>query len=255
MVSIKMSSVHSFVNEEFYKEVFPFWNQAEDYFWAGFWDLYPYLDECFRDIDCPRVLDVGCANGRWFNFLEFCFPEKNFVKVGIDFVDEFKMVNNFEFKKMDISDFSKNSPFDLFLNSEHNQQNFVGFDLVTCFGVYHHIQFKETRLEITKSLAKLLKSKDSGFVLTRWNFLLLERLRAHVLKPEQVKHLLDLSQWEKGDYFLKWDKGISGIRYANMLDIFEIKSMLQKSGLKCYQSYQADDKNENRNSYYLCKLL
>jgi SAM-dependent methyltransferase len=228
------------LNTKFYKEVFEVWNNDPNYFWAGFWYLYPYLDKLFKDKTECRVLDIGCANGRFFNFLEFCFPEKKFVKVGIDFVD-FPSVNNFEFINMDIS---KDKFFDW--KSEK-------FDLVIMFGVYHHIYGKTTRQRITDKVNELLS--DHGlFVFTRWNFLMLERLRKHILNPEEMKEFditFYLDQYELGDYYLKWDKNKTSVRFANMMDVYEIETMLDNSRLHCFASYYADDKLENRNSYFL----
>jgi SAM-dependent methyltransferase len=226
------------VNNQFYQDIFKIWNNEPDYYWDGFWYLYPYLDQCFAGIDKPRVLDIGSANGRFFNFLEFCFPDKEFVKVGIDFVD-FEMVNDFEFIKCDIS-----KPE--FLDLELGQ-----FDLVTAFGVFHHIQSQQVRDNITKKINNLLYIKGL-YVFTRWNFLLLNRLRKHILPPTQIPSF-DPVNLEVGDYFLKWDKGQYSIRFANFMDIEQIDNMLNQGNLNCIASFDADDKTENRNSYFICK--
>ncbi len=227
------------VNTQFYQDIFKIWNNEPDYYWDGFWYLYSYFDQCLEGIDSPRVLDIGSANGRFFNFLEFCWPEKTFIKVGIDFVD-FKMVNNYDFIKCDIS---KEQFLDLDLGK---------FDLITAFGVFHHIQSQQVRNTITNKISSML-SDNGVFVFTRWNFLLLNRLRKHILTPEQIPNF-DASSLELGDYFLKWDKGQYSIRYANFMDIFQIEQMLYKSNLKCLNSFNADDKTENRNSYFICNL-
>ena len=229
------------LNTKFYEDVFQVWNNDPNYFWVGFWYLYPYLDQLFQGNDNPRVLDIGCANGRFFNFLEFCFPDKNFTKVGIDFVD-FPGVNNFEFIKMDI------------ITQEFFDYKAEKFDLILMFGVYHHIYGKANRQKITDKVNTLLSDKGM-FVFTRWNFLMLERLRKHILKPTQLAEYditFYLDQYEMGDYYLNWDKNANSARFANIMDVYEIETMLSNSNLECKLSYYADDKNENRNSYFVC---
>jgi SAM-dependent methyltransferase len=230
------------INQEFYNNIFPIWNNSPDYFWDGFWDLYPYIHQLIDGRGVMRVLDVGCANGRFFNFLELCFPEVVWEKVGIDFVP-FVMVNQFKFVEVDVS------------TVDISQLGLGEFDLITMFGVYHHIQGQATRDNLTQTISKML-SGQSLFVFTRWNFLMLNRLRNHILGPEQLPDYsiqLDLNTWELGDYYLKWDKGISSVRYANMMDVYEISGMLKAANLTCLYNYNADDKLQNRNTYFICQ--
>jgi hypothetical protein len=231
----------STINAKFYQQIFPIWNNDPSYFWAGFWYLYPYLDQMFAGRKDVRVMDIGCANGRFFNFLEFCWPEVRFDKVGVDFVD-FETVNDFKFVKMDIS------------KDEFNQFDEGKFDLITLFGVYHHIQGQQLRTSITAKCCKML-TDQSLFVFTRWNFLYLKRLRSHVLGPLELSKFgisLDLKKLELGDYYLKWDKINSSVRFSNFMDIQDVDEIITKSGLKCEVSFDADDKNENRNTYFVC---
>lgn len=230
------------INQQFYTNIFKIWNNDPNYFWDGFWYLYPNLDQLFSGKDKVKVLDIGSANGRFFNFLEFCFPEITFEKIGIDFVD-FPPVNEFKFIKMDISEPE-------FLDIDLGE-----FDLITMFGVYHHIQYAAIRDRITSKVCKTLKP-DGLFVFTRWNFLLLNRLRKHIIGPLELKEKsidLNLTKLELGDYYLKWDKGEYSIRFANYMDIAVIDNMLTQANLKCILSFKADDKSENRNSYFVCK--
>jgi SAM-dependent methyltransferase len=232
------------INTKFYQDIFSVWNNDPHYYWSGFWLLYSYLDICFANKKEIKVLDVGCANGRFFNFLEFCFPEKKFIKIGLDFVD-FPVVNEFEFIKIDIT------------SQEFQNLEIGSFDLVTMFGVYHHIQGAKVRQEITNKISKFLK-KESLFIFTRWNFLMLDRLRRHILKPHELDNYnikLDLLKLEMGDYYLKWDKNKEGVRFANIMDVYEIESMLKQANMSCKESYNCDDKNENRNTYFVCNLI
>jgi SAM-dependent methyltransferase len=236
------------VNKKFYSEVFETWNQSPEYYWAGFWDLYPYLCLCFKEKTSVKVLDIGCANGRWFNFLEYCFPEIVFEKYGLDFID-FPFVNDFSFQILDIT----TPEFVDFCNLVINLKS---FDLITMFGVYHHIQGQKKRECITKNLQNLM-TENGTFIFTRWNFLLLERLRKHIIKPLELPDSIkiDLETWEKGDYYLKWEKGKYGIRFANFMDCWEIEMLLKAGSLKCIASFDADDKLDNRNTYFVTKIL
>lgn len=255
-------------NKIFYSQVFDTWNNEATYYWDGFYILYPIIEQLLVSTGKThfRILDVGCANGRWFNFIEMCFPEYTFEKIGIDLVD-FKsihgLVNDFDFKVVNIED---SDEMDKFVDTAGY------FDIITLFGVYHHIQGREVRQTITKKLSTIL-NYEGRYIFTRWNFLKMNRLRNHILYPNDLEQLADCNnsvgnynnsnentipkidylKWEKGDYYLKWDKSKFGIRYANMLDNIEIAGMLYNSILSCRYTFDSDDKQNNRNSYYVCK--
>jgi hypothetical protein len=64
---------------------------------------------------------------------------------------------------------------------------------------------------------------------------------------------LNLKTLELGDYYLKWDKVQKSIRFSNIMDVYELETMLSISNFRCIASYNADDKNENKNTYFVCK--
>jgi SAM-dependent methyltransferase len=260
---LDFSQLTNSINTRFYGEVFETWNNQDDYYWPGFWDLYPFIDQVFKKIEQEekrsvfKVIDLGCANGRFLNFLEFVFPEYKFIKTGIDFVD-FKMVNDTNFVKLDLT----SEDFKTWVLANHKQ-----YDLVTLFGVYHHIQGQHNRDQLTSNIINLM-SDNALYVFTRWNFLTFPRLKKHIVFRDDLQQIaidhpsfsnivnqisLNYSNFEFGDYILKWNKIKFGLRFANYMDQLEIQIMIDKQGLKIVTQFDADDKTDNRNSYFVCQ--
>ena len=55
------------INMDFYRAVADDFDSSRDYYWAGWKKVLDYVRE--NDIDVKSVLDVGCGNGRFGEFV------------------------------------------------------------------------------------------------------------------------------------------------------------------------------------------
>ena len=87
----------------------------------------------------------------------------------------------------------------------------LAYSEIFAFAVLHHIPGADTRLELLKSLRRLIQ--DGGqLYLSNWQFLNSERLRGRILPWEMVG--LEDGQLDREDYLLDWRRGGLGLRYA-----------------------------------------
>jgi SAM-dependent methyltransferase len=265
------------VNWSFYEKIAKYWNNNSDYVWSGWQNLG--LENRFRDFSDIKVLDLGCGNGRFGIYLKKILEQNwnqkkliNLEYLGLDFSDfyfqnnknlEQKLNKNldnplesktfqtcsFKFKKVDLLDKNWN------LNLKKK------FDLISLFGVLHHIFDEQNRLETIKKASQLL-NKEGILVVTFWQFWKLERLKKRILDLEllQNQELLKtfgirLQDLEKNDFLLDWTKIETSYRFAHKFDELEITQIIQKSGLKKILDFEADDKTQNRNRYLVFQKL
>ena len=71
------------INRKFYKHVGDYFDSSRNYFWEGWTRLIPLLKELETKGDGAKVVDVGCGNARFLEFLcgEFDFSRLEYVGV------------------------------------------------------------------------------------------------------------------------------------------------------------------------------
>jgi 2-polyprenyl-3-methyl-5-hydroxy-6-metoxy-1,4-benzoquinol methylase len=119
--------------------------------WLEFFDFFSYLD------NNKKILDLGCGNGRLFQFLKE--NNLNFDYLGID-----KSENLLKIAK-------KNNLNTNFLNLDFNNLEKLEekkFDYLFAIASFHHLKGEKKRIDFLKKIKKLMK-KDSLFFLTNWN--------------------------------------------------------------------------------------
>ena len=211
------------LNRDFYsKNNESFDKSRKDNFWKGFENVKKYLKYG------QRILDLGCGNGR---FLEFLIKNNsNFNYLGVD--------NSADFITKDTQKYPSYKFLELDLVSNLDQIT-NKYDLVIVFGVTHHIPSYEYRKEWFQKLEGILSS-EGILVLSFWDF---NRDKADKeFKPERY-------QVEKNDFFLGWKGDFLCHRYCHLFDqeeIEEIKKIL--SNLRVLEEYSLDD-----NKYLILK--
>ena len=149
------------------------------------------------------ILDLGCGNGELAR--ELAKRGHRGPYLGLDFSlqllqDAERQSEGFSasFMQIDITQLSK-----------YGTQLAVpgGWSLITAFAVLHHIPSYEIRLNILRSVHGLLAA-DGKFILSNWQFLNSEKMRARILPWDAV----DLSPLtvDSGDYLLDWRSGGQG---------------------------------------------
>ena len=236
------------LNSDFYKSVAVDFDDSRQYFWQG-WEKIPPLLDTSKSI---RVADIGCGNGRFGQFLLEKCPETKLSYTGID---SSKSLLDFATKKLQGKIPALHLKEVDIVQAIQKKEDFLKnetFQLITSFGVFHHIPSFEFRLELLTYLASKL-SKDGYLIVSFWQFMNFERLRKKIISVEKdyASSSLDINfaDLEKNDYILDWNRGATALRYCHFIDAAETLKLVELSKMKLVTSYLADGKEGSVNSY------
>ena len=115
------------------------------------WDDFSVFDPFVKD--GMRILDVGCGNGRLFDYLR---KRRNIQYTGIDQNQKFIEIAKKNFKDSH-SDQQKFHTANILKPESLSVLGDQQFDLIFCIAVLHHIPTKELRLHELQTLEKYLK--------------------------------------------------------------------------------------------------
>ena len=177
-MNIETTDALNRINQRFYTAI------ADD-FSATRRDPWPGWSRAVRHLRCgegvaPRVLDLGCGNGRFANFLEAEWgPHYHYL--GIDSSEGLlgharTALSGIPRVEFDLLDFLPDTGT-LELPEGH-------FDLVALFGVLHHVPGFEMRRALLRALADLL-TPGGTLIIAAWQFGSEARFQSRILPWEQ----------------------------------------------------------------------
>jgi tRNA (uracil-5-)-methyltransferase TRM9 len=242
------------VNRTFYDHIGKYWNNSVDYSGDGWERLIPYIQELIDRTDekkVIKVLDIGAGNGRWYHFLRREFPFVNWDYTGVD-ISEFGKATEVVVEEM------KFIYLDILVDDWSSLGN--DYDLVISLGLIHHIPGEQLLEQFFDNYTKSMKSNSLG-VFTTWQYMRLDRLKKRIVvqnEKQRILTLLDISESElrEGDNFLEWVKVEKSIRFSHYFKTSEVIELLKKyPELELIDSYLADDKEQNRNEYFVVKKI
>jgi SAM-dependent methyltransferase len=123
-----------------------------------------------------------------------------------------------------------------------------GWNIITAFAVLHHIPSKEIRLDILRTVQRLL-AEEGRFVLSNWQFLSSEKLKTRI-KPWKEAAIRE-SDVEAGDYLLDWRSGGAGLRYVHHFTESELSVLAQESGFVVRETFYSDGVTGNLGLYQI----
>ncbi|MBU1085847.1 MAG: class I SAM-dependent methyltransferase [Candidatus Beckwithbacteria bacterium] len=222
------------LNIDFYEKVHEYFNTSRQFNWAGWGKLLSYLPTQAG----LKVLDVGCGNGRFGEFL--IKNDKKIDYVGIDNNQYLLDIAREKLPKAKLINQNILKPIHLIKS----------FDLICLFGVLHHVPGKEIRLQLLKALKKLLKP-NGLLVFTNWHFNKFKRFNSYIVPFEKVG--LKKEDVEENDYILDWKKGVTAYRYCHLMDDNELEEIKRKLKMKLVDKYVADAKSGQGNEYVILR--
>jgi SAM-dependent methyltransferase len=230
------------VNREFYGARAAAFDASRDAPWPGWSRVLEHVTA-----DAPRVLDVGCGNGRFAAFLAESGVRARYL--GIDGSDALlaaarrRQIPGAHFHR---AEFAAEDGADLPTGR---------FDLVAVFGLLHHIPGEARRRALLEALARRL-APGGVLALAFWRFGDFARFRTRVLPPSAWRSLpggpIDPEHLESGDHLLPFGAGGTP-RYCHHTDEAESERLTAALPLVRADHYLADGREGTLNRYVLLR--
>ena len=197
---------------------------------------WPELGFLFRDVEKgEQVLDLGCGNGRYFDFLK----DKDVKYQGVDFS---KALIDLAKEKYPQADFLAADAFNLPFSD-----NF--FDKIYSIAVFHHIPSTELRLEFLKEAKRVLKP-GGKIILTVWKFG--SGKRSFLMAKNFFLKLFGLSNLDPGDALEPWFE--KGERYYHLFSKEELAYSAKRAGFKIKEAgVVRSEKGFRQNIYFIAQ--
>lgn len=211
-----------------------FYEQFGDSFSATRQRLQPGVRRILDSLGAvDSVLDLGCGNG---HFLREVFQRNHSAALlGVDFslplLRDAGTSLEVEFREIQLSKLSEFS--NQLLITDH-------WSLITCFATLHHIPSEAIRLDVLKTIRKLLKP-DGKFYLSNWQFLNSPKLTARIQPWSRIG--LSDADVDAGDYLLDWRSGGEGLRYAHHFSAEELHGLAEQAGFEVEAEFLSDGEN------------
>ncbi len=221
------------INHEFY-------NRFGDQFSATRQRLQPgvkkILDSIQEDVS---VLDLGCGNGHFLR--EISKRGHKQPLLGVDFslplLRDAESAPGVIFREVDLSQLSA-------FNEQLSTPG--GWDVITMFATLHHIPSVEMRLDILRTVKKLLKPAGK-FILSNWQFLNSAKLKSRIQPWDRVG--INENDLDQDDYLLDWRSGGEGLRYAHHFSAQELLGLAGQVEMRVTASFPSDGDGGNLGLY------
>lgn len=213
------------INRQFYETTAADFDATRSHAWQGWQRLLPYLTLPLR------VLDVGCGNGRFGVFLaDHLLPSETPLEYhGIDNSPALLAFAQADLAKIPHLRFTLTEQ-DII---EHPTLPTNTYDLVTLFGVIHHVPGQQNRVDLMRRLAACV-APGGLLAFATWRFYEHERFR------ERIVPWSDDMEVEVGDYLLDWRRGATALRYCHYVDDAEQAALVAAAEIPEILTYRSD---------------
>jgi SAM-dependent methyltransferase len=181
----------------------------------------------------PRVLDVGCGDGRFGRFL--LSRGRAVEYVGVDSAAELLAAAE-----------GVGQTLRRDLSQPGGLRDLGHYDLIACLSTLQHIPGRDNRARLLGEMAGCLAS-GGHVALANWQFLGSQRQRRKLRPWSEVG--LATADVEQGDYLLAWQRGGYGLRYVALLDEMETGRLAAAAGLRVVAQFRSDGREGDLNLY------
>lgn len=191
------------------------------------------IEFLFNDYVMPgdKVLDLGCGNGLFFQFLK----DKDIDYIGVDFSEKLIGIARKKYPKIkfQVAD-ALNLPF---------PNNY--FDKIYSIAVLHHIPSEQFRMQFFKEVRRVLKP-NGFFILTVWKTESKKNLNLFL----RCTALRLTGKLEKGDTFRPWGNK-DAERYFHYFSEKELANLAERAMFKIIKQGIITNQRGNRKNIYL----
>lgn len=236
------------LNLQFYEQVANEFSDSRSYAWVGWTKLFQKILP-LRLIHQPRILDVGCGNGRWAEFLAGHYEK--FTYLGIDSSKKLLKLASSKAIFGERSEDLSLREFNLLTLREKAEPPIFGqFDIVVAFGVLHHVPSFQLRHQLMELL--VANVKPGGLIMvTAWQFMSDPKLKARVVDFPEIG--IKAHEVESDDYLLDWRRGERTLRYCHLTSEIEMRQLVKDLGVTLVDQFAADGQSGQLNDYYIFK--
>lgn len=218
------------LNRQFYEQQAGDFSQTRQGINPGFEKLHDRLPR-----PCPRLLDVGCGNGRLGHYLQRRQAVGEYV--GVDFSSSLLGIA------------AAQTP-GVFYGRDLSQpgclEGLGRFDAVACLAVLHHMPGRDNRIRLLAAMGDCLVADGRLFIST-WQFADNARQQRKIRPWAEVG--LTPADVEPGDYLLTWQRGDFAYRYACQIDAAEMGHLATAAGLSIQEQFRSDGREGDLGLY------
>jgi SAM-dependent methyltransferase len=231
------------INQTFYQRVANDFHRTRQHYWPGWHQLTPMLAQA----QPQSVLDVGCGNARFALYLAQEPKLTELEYLGLDNNQQLLSLAETRLGQEKLShQLIQTDIIDRLIQGQPLIEPTNSFDLVTAFGLFHHVPSFELRQQLLTQLAQHLKP-DGLMVITFWKFLDDLRLKKRVVNPLHLK--LNPDELDEHDYILDWQRGPISYRYCHYIDDREEEALIDGLNLELVTRFRADGPTDQVNQY------
>lgn len=211
------------VNQRFYDTHYQAFDGTRQFGWPGWQEVVSRVVN-----PTPRVLDIGCGNGRFARFLDkHQHHNPTTLYTGIDRCE--KLLSNAASKTYTFSTKWINLDWSDALYNGSSPLASPKYDLIVAFGVLHHIYHRNFRLKFLDWCTNHL-AQGGYFVVSAWDFGRHSRFHKKFASPSVVltETGLELQRLEPNDFFLSFGQDATPLRYCHWLDDLESDELISR---------------------------